>query len=42
MNFMKKLVFAIVIAMPLFLCGCPGDNCMDENDPKGIRMSSRL
>ena len=32
---MKKLVIAIVAAMPLFLCGCPGDNCVDEHDPKG-------
>ena len=35
MSLMKKLVIAIVAAMPLFLCGCPGDNRVDEHDPKG-------
>lgn len=35
MKKMKNLMIAIVVAMPVFLCGCPGDNCVDENDPKG-------
>ena len=35
MRKMKNLMIAIVVAMPVFLCGCPGDNCVDENDPKG-------
>lgn len=35
-NLVQKLTVAAVAVMPIILCGCPGDNCVDENDPKGF------
>lgn len=35
-NLVQKLTVAVVAVMPVILCGCPGDNCVDENDPKGF------
>lgn len=34
-NLVQKLTVAVVTVMPVVLCGCPGDNCVDENEPKG-------
>ena len=36
MNLVQKLTVAAVALMPVILCGCPGDNCVEENDPKGF------
>ena len=37
MKLIKKLTIAIVVAMPLFFCGCPGASYVDNepNAPKG-------
>jgi hypothetical protein len=35
MKLIKKFLITAVAAMPVFLCSCPGDSCVDEHDPKG-------
>lgn len=35
MKIIKKFLITAVAAMPVFLCSCPGDSCVDEHEPKG-------
>lgn len=35
MKLIKKFLITAVAAMPVFLCSCPGDSCVDEHDPRG-------
>ena len=36
MKIIKKFLITAVAAMPVFLCSCPGDSCVDKHDPKGF------
>ncbi len=36
MKIIKKFLITAVAAMPVFLCSCPGDSCVDEHQPKGF------
>lgn len=31
----RARVSAILVSMPLVMCSCPGDNCVEENEPSG-------
>ncbi|MCR5497274.1 MAG: hypothetical protein K6F48_05495 [Paludibacteraceae bacterium] len=35
MKLIKKFLITTVAAMPVFLCSCPGESCVDEHEPKG-------
>ncbi|MCQ2200191.1 MAG: hypothetical protein MJZ19_10815 [Paludibacteraceae bacterium] len=31
----RARVSAILVSMPFVMCSCPGDNCVEENEPSG-------